>query len=97
MPRFTKEQVEEFRKVYPNGHRAVMYLAIPKKGDEYDPQYYGTIVGINREGVHVEWEEDGQGTPLRKAFVTSSIPGVDRFELVTDLPPGVSLTSLKVS
>lgn len=95
MPRFTEAQVEDFRRVYPKGHRAVMYLAIPKKGNEFDPQYYGTIVGVNREGVLIEWDSDGSSNGLPKAFVTSSIPGVDRFELVSTLPTGVSLTSLK--
>lgn len=86
---YTKKQVEQFRRAYPNGSKAVRYLSTPKKGREYEIQNYGEVVGVDREGVLIEWADEN------KTFVTNAKPGIDRFELVSStLENTVSLTSL---
>lgn len=95
MKRFTEEQIEAFRRAYPKGFKAVRYMPFPHKGKEYDPQNFGTVIGVNDQGVQIEWDFDGSRQELRQSFVTNSVPGVDRFELDSGDSSLVSLSSLR--
>lgn len=88
------EQIAALLKTHPKGAPAVRYAATPKRGSEYTPEHYGVVVGANKDGVLIEWTHDVNHREVRKAFVTSNYPGIDRFELQYDHGDLTSLTSI---